>query len=129
MGAIYVLSLPSFHLEKQPYEPQYGRYEHRCHVVGHRQMVITGGEVVNVASANARNGSYGWPMPDPWQQGIGIFDLSDMVWKDSYNVDATPYTTPKSIRSYINERGPYLSTWTSERNKAWLWSTVRGLSR
>lgn len=25
---------------------------------------------------------------DPWPQGIGIFDVSEMKWKDSYNPDA-----------------------------------------
>ena len=119
MGTVYVLSLPSFHWIKQTYDPRYGRYGHQCNVVANRQMAVTGGMVVDKVSAKARGESYGYPIPDPWHQGIGVFDLSEMGWKDSYDADAEPYTTPKSMKSYLDEHGQYPSAWTSETNKAW----------
>lgn len=45
LGAVWVLSLPAFHWERQPDPLRFGRFMHSCQVIG-RQMISTGGIVV-----------------------------------------------------------------------------------
>lgn len=72
MGVVYVLSLPSFHWEKQNYSPVFGRSRHTCSLAGSRQMIVVGGQIATADSRLA---------VDPWPQGIGVFDLSAMQCK------------------------------------------------
>ena len=55
--------------------------------------------------------------PDPWPQGLGIFDLSAMQWSDSYDSSASAYVTPQLMKAYIEEHGPYPSTWSDSTVK------------
>lgn len=112
MGAVHVLSLPSFHWQKQDYDSQYSRYGHQCNVAGNSQMIVTGGEVFDRKSAKDRGEPYGWPIDDPWLMGIGVFDMSNLEWKDMYDSDADAYTTPEIVKDYIDENGPYPSIWS-----------------
>ena len=52
-------------------------------------MVAVGGEVSRAVGANVM-------IPDPWPQGLGIFDMSAMAWKDKYDPKAEAYVSPKS---------------------------------
>jgi hypothetical protein len=56
---------------------------------------------------------------DPWAQGIGIFDLSDMRWKDRYDPSAAAYTTPVAIKNWYNQNGQYPSRWDDSVVKGW----------
>lgn len=45
------------------------------------------------------------PQPqDPWDQGIAIFDMTDLSFKDSYQVKADLYEPPYAIQQYYNSR-------------------------
>lgn len=37
---------------------------------------------------------------DPWPYSLGIFDLTDLEWKDEYNAEAEDYQTPEVIRDW-----------------------------
>ena len=43
-------------------------------------------------------------LQDPWDQGIAIFDMTDLNFKDSYEVKADPYEPPYAIQQYYNSR-------------------------
>lgn len=113
-GLVYVLSLPSFHWERQHITPTQGRYRHSCNIVGQRQMVVVGGQPINETSAD----NYGSATVDPWPQGIGIFDLSKFDWSDSYDPDAAPYVTPQNIKDYIASNGRYPAEWSDGKVEA-----------
>lgn len=36
---------------------------------------------------------------DPWPQGIGVFDMTALNFKDSYQANAGPYKTPNIIKN------------------------------
>ena len=113
-GLLYVLSLPSFHWQKQDAgTPTWGRYLHTCNIVGQRQMMVVGGMAINSTSGD--NG--GQSAPDPWGQGIGVFDLSEMQWSDSYNANAPAYTTPQKMKDYIASNGRYPAQWSDDSVK------------
>ena len=98
LDEVSVLTLPGFYWSKATYTAKHPRMEHSCNVVGQRQMLVIGG----VDPSRANISDY---LKDPWSQGIGIFDLTDMSWKDGYDADAEAYTSPETIKSYYNEHG------------------------
>ena len=49
---------------------------------------------------------------DPWTQGIGVFDLTAMQWKTSYDPNAAPYITPDAVKAYYAQNGRYPASWS-----------------
>ena len=78
-------------------------------------MVVIGGVVTNAQHDN---------LVDPWTKGIGIFDLSEMVWKKTYNANAAPYVTPEFVQLQ-NDQRPYPSEWSNPVVKVWFTQTQR----
>ncbi|KAK8004360.1 DHA14-like major facilitator [Apiospora arundinis] len=118
---IYVLSLPGFVFFKLPNQgtPRTG---HACALVGKggkkrtpRQMLSVGGTegfrgIVNHISSVKD--------PDPWKQGLGVLDLTEMVWKSQYDADADPYDTPKMVKEWYAQGGIDTVKWTNKEIKA-----------
>lgn len=44
-----------------------------------------------------------WRDQDPYPRGMGIFDMSALEWKDSFDAEAGDYETNKAIRSWYDE--------------------------
>ncbi|KAK5165294.1 uncharacterized protein LTR77_009392 [Saxophila tyrrhenica] len=109
-GAVYVLSLPSFHWTRQDDTPQNTRRLHTCNLAGNRQMIVVGGEIIT-ANSNVTK--------DPWPVGVGVFDLSDMKWRDSYDPSASEYVTPQAVRTHLKSSGRYPSSWSDDTVKSW----------
>ncbi len=84
---VYVLSIPSFTWTKVS-EGSIPRYGHTCHVAGNRQMLSVGG------TSSSRN-------CDHVYSGVAVFDMSTMLWVNSYNASATPYVVPDPVVSKI----------------------------
>ena len=57
---------------------------------------------------------------DPWPQGLGIFDLTEMAWKSSYDAAAGPYETPKQVKDYIAANGQYPQAWNNDLTEQWI---------
>ena len=74
-------------------------------------MVVIGGDPSQNGTPNA--------VPDPWPQGLGIFDLSEMVWKAQYDALALPYVTPNIIRVSNEAHGAYPDKWDDPLVKSW----------
>ncbi|KAL9629853.1 MAG: hypothetical protein Q9204_005043 [Flavoplaca sp. TL-2023a] len=105
LDEVYVLSLPAFAWFKVDYPAQHPRIRHTCHSFG-RQMLSIGGQ----DPTNEYNDTF---TPDPFSQGLGIFDLTDMRWSDGYNADTEPYKTPAVVKAWYAANGPSTSTWDS----------------
>lgn len=91
-GMIHILSLPAFRWFKTDVSSP-GRIHHSCTVAGNRQMISTGG----VGS------EWDWKDQDPWRHSIGVFDMTDLEWKDRFDSDAEGYQTPQMIRDWYGE--------------------------
>lgn len=125
-GAVYVLSLPAFNWQKQDVTPGFGRHLHSCNVIGNRQMVSIGGMVTNSTASSTDGQDIGTPdqsLPDPWQQGLGIFDLTAMEWKEEYDSDAAPYMTPDAVKAYYQQNGRDPVSWTNDVVQTWFTKT------
>lgn len=76
-----------------PYKSTLTRRYQTCTVVGRRQMLSVGGA----------DGKTGWTSQDPWPRGLGLFDMTDWVWKSDYDADAADYETHKTIQDWYQE--------------------------
>lgn len=105
MDEVYVLSLPSFSWTKADYASEHPRARHRCNVRG-RQMIVVGGQDIGRKNKTAVTYSQ-----DHWTQGLGVFDLSAMQWRDGYDAGAEAYTTPATVKSWYDRNGRYPARW------------------
>lgn len=44
-----------------------------------------------------------WLEPDPFPQGVGIFDMATLQWTDGYDAGAAAYETHESIRKFYDD--------------------------
>jgi hypothetical protein len=110
LAVVSVLSIPSFNWYTLPLDATHSRTRHSCNVAGNRQMIIVGGVTANIGNANQK--------PDPWSQGLGVFDLTDLVWRDSFDPGLSAYQTPNVIKEHISAN-QYPSTWDSPVVESW----------
>ena len=96
-NAVYVLSLPGFVWFKSNDTSAEPRTGHTCELIGSRQMVSTGG--INPAQGL----DSGLGSTDPWPQGLGIFDMVELEWTNSYNATSAPYVVPPALQNWYNE--------------------------
>lgn len=107
---LFVLSLPGFVFAKADNPgATTARADHACVAVGggKRQMLSIGGA----------DASKGYPAefadPDPWAQGLGVFDMTGLRWTDSYSSDAAAYDTPEVVKQFYRDGGLAKVQWTS----------------
>ena len=97
--AVYVLSLPGFAWFKADLTPTMTRFLPTCDIVG------PGGNQMMVVGGIDPNGNIS--APDPWTNGINIFDLSAMRWKNSYEPKNGLYESPSVVKDWYTQNGPY----------------------
>lgn len=93
LGDMYVLTLPGFQWFKVDAldEPAVRLYN-ACVRVGNRQMLSSGGMSME----------WNWDSSDPWVQALGIFDMTELRWKTSYDAQADEYESPQMVRSWYD---------------------------
>ncbi|KAK3312100.1 hypothetical protein B0H66DRAFT_394322 [Apodospora peruviana] len=113
---VYVLSLPAFNWFKADDAYGGGRASHSCVVVGKRQMLSVGG----TNNAGFSGFKTQWAEPDPFYQGLGIFDMTMMTWsrEGKYNAYAEEYQSPDVVKAWYDNHGSDSVAWTSEEVKS-----------
>lgn len=69
-------------------------------------MIIIGGVDPDADPVGAADG--GDEPRDPWAEGIGIFDMTTLKFKDSYESKAKPYEPPEVIKSFYRNKSAKL---------------------
>ena len=84
---VHVLTLPSFHWIHVPYAALHPRGAHSCTPVGAGQILVVGGDNPSFKSSGdfAKDANLALTAPDPWKQGLGIFNLSSLSWQEHYD--------------------------------------------
>ncbi|KAL2290544.1 hypothetical protein FJTKL_15608 [Diaporthe vaccinii] len=120
---VFVLSLPGLVFAKADNPgATTARADHACVAVGSgkRQMLSIGGT----------DASKGYPAefadPDPWTQGLGVFDMTALRWTDGYANDAEAYDTPEVVKQFYRDGGLDKVQWTSDEVKNLFSSTTPG---
>ncbi|KAK5465541.1 hypothetical protein LTS15_002104, partial [Exophiala xenobiotica] len=91
---VYTLSIPAFRWFKSTASDQVRRADHSCQLIGNKQMLVIGGTQPSNPSGIAA--------VEPWPNGLGIFDISNFTWADSYDPEAPPYEQPAVVRNYYS---------------------------
>ncbi|KEF63669.1 uncharacterized protein A1O9_01647 [Exophiala aquamarina CBS 119918] len=91
--SVYALSFPGFQWFKTTSKTTKRRACHTCSVVGKRQFISIGGRQPSSRQAFGQE-------PDPWVSGIGIFDMTEFAWADTYTADAAAYESPEVVKDY-----------------------------
>lgn len=104
----YVLTLPGFYWVKASYTAANPRYGLSCNAVGGGQVITIGGvdptqqQNGNSQSSQISGYSAGFNTPDPFTQGIGVFDIGSLSWKSSYSPMPFLYTPNPQVQNYYN---------------------------
>lgn len=101
---VYVLSLPAFQWFKAIYPPTYSRALHTCHKTHTNQMIIVGGVDPRSDTRWVGEADMRAEARDPWPEGIGIFDMTTLKFKNFYEANAKQYETPESIKGFYNDK-------------------------
>ncbi|PKS07718.1 hypothetical protein jhhlp_006326 [Lomentospora prolificans] len=108
---MYVLTLPGFEWTKLD-APQGGaRTDHSCVVAGNRQMITVGG-------LNRLGTGESFRLADPFPQGLGVFDMTELTWSTDYNAEAAAYESPQMIKEWYDQNKDLASVeWSSDEVK------------
>lgn len=95
---LWILSLPGFTWHRVRYEPEHPRVGHTCVAASNRQLLSVGGFDSNLGNPRW------WRTKDHFPQGLGVFDMTELAWKDGYDADAEPYESPAEIRAWYEDK-------------------------
>ncbi|KAL2136779.1 hypothetical protein VTI74DRAFT_1431 [Chaetomium olivicolor] len=100
----YVLTLPGFYWVKADYPAEHPRQGLSCNAIGGGQILTIGGLDT---TQQDRNDSYrtGFKTPDPFIQGLAIFDLSRLAWSSGYSARRGLQPPAPKIQEYYNAKG------------------------
>ena len=71
-------------------------------------MIIVGGVDPSNDTRYTGEADAGLEAVDPWPEGIGIFDMTALKFKDFYEANAKKYQTPEPIKRFYNDTSVYL---------------------
>ncbi|KAL8793660.1 MAG: hypothetical protein Q9195_003709 [Heterodermia aff. obscurata] len=95
---IWVLSLPSF-TWTQVFSGTSPRFGHTCHLVGNRTLLTVGGVVSIKQKSGQPDTDVG---PCDWEtKGLGVMDLTDIIWGSLYDAHAPAYGVPGQVIATI----------------------------
>ncbi|KAK1758858.1 kelch repeat protein [Echria macrotheca] len=90
---VYVLTIPGFVWYKVQAPSGGGpRKNHQCVVIGGRKMLSVGGTDDTVAWPAV------WTRQDPFPNGLGILDLTELRWTSDYDATHQVYDSPQVVR-------------------------------
>lgn len=89
---VHVLSLPGFVWTRIDATSGGGRSGHACVATGNRQMITIGG--IDYYHETP------WEDVDPFAQGLAIFDMTELKWKNHYDHKAAAYDSPKPVQDW-----------------------------
>lgn len=101
---VSILTLPAFHWVDVTYDGPVPRNLHTCDSVGGSQILIFGGTDY-VPSKGTGDTQNSMSTKDPWSQGIGIFDLSNLEWADHHSAHSAPYEQSDPVKQHYAESG------------------------
>jgi hypothetical protein len=100
LRSVYILTIPAFTWVKAPNPDPTWRSSHSCKNLNERKMIVIGGTQEDSPLAM-----------EPRPNAIGIYDLVNLNWTETYDPNTKPYTRASIIQEvYANTTGQP-STW------------------
>ena len=102
---IFILTLPAFQWMRVDYPAAHPRHALSCNAVGGSQIITIGG--LNSASNDSGTAQIYESVfndPDPFTQGLAIFDMTTLNFTDKYTANASPYIQSDMVKSYYAQK-------------------------
>lgn len=101
---INILTLPAFHWISVPYNPQNPRHALSCNAVGGSQILTIGGVDSNAkidteTLYQVSESSF----PDPFAQGLAVFDITTLAFSDHFTAEAPPYEQSDVVKQFYSQ--------------------------
>ena len=86
------------------YDPENPRHGHSCNAVGGSQIISIGGVDSNVKdpfgnSVKLNQATFN-ATPDPFAQGLAVFDMTKLSFVGQYTANAPPYEQSDAIKQF-----------------------------
>ena len=108
LDTVNILSLPSFNWFSAAYNPQNPRSGHTCESVGGSQIVIIGGKDANPpVESGVPSAESTLSTPDPFAQGLAIFDLQTLEFAAEYKAGGGAVYEPNQVIKQFYAQGSY----------------------
>ena len=108
---VNILSLPAFNWFSAAYNPQNPRSGHTCESVGGSQIVIIGGKDANPpVESGVPDTEITLSTPDPFAQGLAIFDLRTLEFAAEYKAGGGAVYEPNQVIKQFYTQGSYNGT-------------------
>ncbi|CAG8953120.1 hypothetical protein HYFRA_00003318 [Hymenoscyphus fraxineus] len=102
LKSVYILTIPAFTWIKANTEAV-SRAFHTCKKAGKRQMISIGGR-------RLENGD---KSPEPWSNGLGIFDMTTLKWSENYDSKAQDYTPHSMVTTVYSDASIHPTNWSN----------------
>ena len=101
---INILTLPVFHWLSVAYNPSNSRHAHSCNAVGGSQILVIGGLDTNpkIVSGLGTYQSIFNSTPDPFTQGLAVFDMASLTFQKQYTAKSFPYEQSALVKRYYS---------------------------
>ena len=106
MDTINILTLPAFHWISVSYNPQNPRHGHSCNSVGGSQILVIGGVDTNCKAATVNETADMATFdttPDPFLQGLAIFNMTSLKFSDQYTAEAPDYEQSDLVKHFYSQ--------------------------
>ena len=104
---INILTLPAFHWISVPYNPENPRHGLSCNAVGGSQILTIGGvdsnSKVDYGTPDENTESTFDSSPDPFAQGLAIFDMTTLAFSDHFSAGAPPYEQSDVVKQFYSQ--------------------------
>ena len=67
--------------------------------------------MLSIGGYSTTDNNLGYLSTDRFRQGLGIFDLTALQWKSSYDASAATYRTPDVVKAWYRENGTAPARW------------------
>ena len=105
---VNILSMPAFNWFSVAYNPQNPRSGHTCEAVGGGQIAIIGGKDANPPVESEVSEDFTTlSTPDPFAQGLGIFDLGTLEFASKYQAGRGVVYEPNHVITQFYAKGSY----------------------
>ena len=106
---VYVLTLPGFYWIKAKYPAAHPRHGLTCNAVGGSQILTIGGVDTNTVLTHSGTGlqldqATFSQSPDPFTQGLAIFDMTTLTFASQYTANAPPYVQSDPVQQYYSQK-------------------------
>jgi hypothetical protein len=100
LRSVYILTIPAFTWVKAPNPDPTWRSEHTCENLNERQMLVIGGVQEDLPQST-----------EPRPNGLGIYDLVNLNWTDTYDPNAPPYLSATIVKDVYTKSSGQPTTW------------------